>query len=88
MDRIWLYHPETKAVFHCPADAAKAWQARGWAECEEPAEANLAVAEYTPLPVAEPPKQRRGRQPQPSSDPAGQPGETSTESSEGVSSVG
>lgn len=35
-ERIWLHNPETGGHFHCPADAAAAWKARGWRESASP----------------------------------------------------
>jgi hypothetical protein len=84
-DRIWLVHPETGNTFHCPADAAQAWIKRGWAECDPPQEDNPALAEYVPMARHEPkPKTRRGTPavPAETADPS------TTESSEGVISVG
>jgi hypothetical protein len=49
-DRVWLHNPETGGTFECPADAAEAWQARGWEPCDPPAEPNPALAEWAPHP--------------------------------------
>ncbi len=84
-DRIWLVHTQTGNTFHCPADAAQAWMKRGWEPCEPPQEDNSALAEYQPLPKADPePKARRGTR----VTPAGSADPSTTESSEGVISVG
>lgn len=50
-DRIWLRFPETGGTFHCPTDAAPAWQARGWEPCDPPVEVNQATAHW-PAPAA------------------------------------
>lgn len=38
-ERVWLYHPEAKGFFHCPAEAAEAWRRDlGWQVAENPPE--------------------------------------------------
>lgn len=84
-DRIWLKHPDIADPFHCPVDAAQAWQARGWEPCDEPAQPNPALAEQTPAsaPAAEssPPTVAQPKSKKPR-------GDTAVESTQGVNDVG
>lgn len=47
-ERVWLYHPEAKGHFHCPAEAVEAWCSDlGWQVAEAPPEQiDPAVAEH------------------------------------------
>lgn len=75
--RIWLWHPETGGTFHCPADAAPSWQARGWEPCEPPKEINPAVAEYVPMTPRIEPAAAADESPDAASEPAPTPVTTS-----------
>lgn len=35
-DRVWLHHPASGGVFHCPAEAVDGWKERGWVEGDRP----------------------------------------------------
>jgi hypothetical protein len=45
MERVWLYNPDTRGYFHCPADALDYWLGMGYQMSDPPEEENLAVAE-------------------------------------------
>lgn len=36
MDTVWLRYPETGGRNAFPVDAAPAWRARGWEDCDPP----------------------------------------------------
>lgn len=96
-ERVWLRNPETGGAFHCPADAADSWRARGWVDGEEPQQVNPAVAEWAPHPPAPEPAGVPEGEPaaEPEAEPATQPktttkarGTTAATSTEGVNDVG